>query len=186
MTHSNVKPPVVIIGAGIVGVSTAIWLQRAGIDTILIDREGPAAGTSYGNAGVLASASVVPVTVPGLITKAPGMLLDKNQPLFLNWSYLPTLLPWLSRYLSYCKPEKVNRIATALTPLLGDSLKDHQALAADTGAEKFITPAEYVYAYRDRDHFNADAFGWQLRKRHGFSWSEYEGDALKSFDPVLA
>ena len=43
-----------------------------------------------------------------------------------------------------------------------------------------------MYAYRDRDHFNADAFGWQLRKAHGFSWSEYEDDALKSFDPVLA
>lgn len=186
MINPEVKPPVVIIGAGIVGVSTAIWLQRAGINTLLVDREGPAAGTSYGNAGVLASASVVPVTVPGLIAKAPGMLLDKNQPLFLNWSYLPTLLPWLSRYLSYCKPEKVNRIATALTPLLGESLKDHQALADGTGAEKYITPAEYVYAYRDRDHFNADKFGWQVRKDHGFSWSEYEGDELKSFDSVLA
>ena len=84
------KPPdVVIIGAGIVGVSAAIWLQRAGINATLLDKGGPASGTSYGNAGVLAAASVVPVTVPGLIGKAPRMLLDKSQPLFLNWSYLP-------------------------------------------------------------------------------------------------
>ena len=81
------QPVVVIIGAGIVGVSTAIWLQRAGVNAILVDRGGPASGTSYGNAGVLAAAAVVPVTVPGLVAKAPGMLLDKNQPLFLNWSY---------------------------------------------------------------------------------------------------
>ncbi len=186
MTKSAVKPPVAIIGAGIVGVSTAIWLQRAGIATFLIDKEGPAAGTSYGNAGVLASASVVPVTVPGLIGKAPGMLLDKNQPLFLNWSYLPTLLPWLARYLSYCKPEKVNRIATALSPLLSNSLQDHQLLAAGTDAAKYINPCDYVYAYKDRKHFDSDAFGWQVRKEHGFNWTEYEGTDLKHFDPVLA
>ena len=71
--------PVVIIGAGIVGVSTAIWLQRKGIDVVLVDKGGPASGASYGNAGVLAAASVVPVTVPGLIGKAPKMLLDKSQ-----------------------------------------------------------------------------------------------------------
>ena len=58
---------VAIIGAGIVGVSTAVWLQRAGHSVTLIDSRGAAGGTSYGNAGVLASASIVPVTVPGLI-----------------------------------------------------------------------------------------------------------------------
>ncbi|MEM7258784.1 MAG: FAD-dependent oxidoreductase, partial [Pseudomonadota bacterium] len=106
MPEQSAPKPVAIIGAGIVGVSTAIWLQRAGINSILLDRGGPAAGTSFGNAGVLASASVVPVTVPGLIGKAPRMALDKQQPLFLNWSYLPQMLPWLARYLSHCKAEK--------------------------------------------------------------------------------
>ena len=76
---------IAIIGAGIVGVSTAIWLQRGGHKVILVDRAGPGEGTSYGNGGVLASCAVVPVTTPGLMKKAPKMLLDKNQPLFLRW-----------------------------------------------------------------------------------------------------
>ncbi|MEO1613704.1 MAG: FAD-dependent oxidoreductase, partial [Pseudomonadota bacterium] len=88
---------VAVIGAGIVGVSTAIHLRREGVDVTLIDREGPAAGTSYGNAGVLASCSMVPVTGPGLIAKAPKMLMDPMQPLFLRWGYLPRLLPWLTK-----------------------------------------------------------------------------------------
>ncbi len=62
---------VVIIGAGIVGVSTALWLQRDGFKVTLIDKSGPAEGTSYGNGGVLASCGVVPVTGPGLISAAP-------------------------------------------------------------------------------------------------------------------
>ena len=87
---------VAIIGAGIVGVSTAIWLQRGGHRVILIDRKGPGEGTSHGNGGVLATCSMVPVTGPGLIRKAPGMLMNPDQPLFLKWGYLPRLMPWLS------------------------------------------------------------------------------------------
>ena len=85
---------VIVAGAGIVGVSTAIWLQRFGYQVKLIDRAGPASGTSYGNAGVLASGSVIPVTTPGLISKSPRMLLDPNKPLFLKYSYLPRLVPF--------------------------------------------------------------------------------------------
>lgn len=186
MANSSTLPPVAVIGAGIVGVSTAIWLQRAGIDTILVDRTGPASGTSFGNAGVLASASVVPVTVPGLIGKAPRMLLDKTQPLFLNWSYLPQMLPWLSRYLSHCKPETVSRIAKALVPLLANSLEDHRALAEGTGAERYISEAEFVYVYKDRAHFESDHFGWQVRRHNGFTWTEYEGNAFHQHDPVFS
>ena len=91
---------VAVIGAGIVGVATAVWLQRDGFDVVLIDKAGPAEGTSYGNAGVLASCSIVPVTVPGLMMKAPGMVLDPMSPLFLKWGYVPRLMPWLMRYIS--------------------------------------------------------------------------------------
>ena len=62
---------VIVAGAGINGVSSAIWLQRAGHDVVLIDRAGPASGTSYGNAGVLAAGSIIPITTPGLLAKIP-------------------------------------------------------------------------------------------------------------------
>ena len=76
---------VLIAGAGIVGVSSAIWLQRAGCRVTIVDRTGPASGTSHGNAGVLAAGAVVPVTVPGLMRKAPSMLFTPSSPLFLRW-----------------------------------------------------------------------------------------------------
>jgi len=67
---SVTEKQIAVIGAGIVGVSTAIWLQRAGHRVTLIDREGPAAGASYGNAGLLASCAVVPQTIPKLDRKS--------------------------------------------------------------------------------------------------------------------
>ena len=129
---------VVVIGAGIVGVSTAIQLRREGIDVTLVDRTGPAAGTSYGNAGVLASCSMVPVTGPGLIGKAPKMLFDPMQPLFLKWGYLPKLAPWLVKYLSHANEADTRRIGSAVAGIVGDSLAEHQALAAGTGAEGYV------------------------------------------------
>ena len=177
---------VAVVGAGIVGVATAIWLQRAGHRVILIDRAEPGEGTSYGNGGVLASCSIVPVTVPGLLAKGPRMLFDPNQPLFLKWRYLPRLLPFLPRYLANCRADRVREIAAGLQLLIGDSLADHQALANGTPAEKWIVPSDYAFLYRDRAHFAGDSFGWDIRRRHGFSWDELEGDRLRAWDPVYS
>ena len=176
---------IAIIGAGIVGVSTAIWLQRDGHKVILIDGKGIGEGASYGNGGVLASCSIVPVTAPGLLRKAPAMLLDPGQPLFLKWSYLPKLAPWLIRYLGHANATDTKRIAAAMAPLVGDSLGEHQALSAGTGAEGWVKPDDYLFLYRDRAHFEGDAFGWSIRKAHGFKWEELEGSAFKSFDPAF-
>ncbi|OJJ10739.1 FAD-binding oxidoreductase [Alphaproteobacteria bacterium AO1-B] len=171
-----------IIGAGIIGVSTAIWMQREGHKVILIDKAGPGEGASHGNGGVLASCSMIPVTVPGLIRKAPRMLFSPNQPLFLKWSYLPKLLPWLAKYLGHANEKDVNRIAEAVHGIVGDSLAEHQALAEGTGAEHFIVPSDYLFLYRDRAHFEEDAFGWSIRAACGFQWEELEGEAVRAYD----
>lgn len=182
---SDTGKTVAVIGAGIVGVSTAIWLQRDGHKVILIDKAGPAEGTSYGNGGVLASCSIVPVTVPGLIGKAPRMLFDPDQPLFLRWGYLPRLMPWLVKYLGHANAKDTKRIAGALAPIVGDSVSHHLALAEGTGAEKWIVPSDYLYIYNNRAHFDGDAFGWGLRRDNGFEWTELEGEAFRAYDPVF-
>jgi D-amino-acid dehydrogenase len=181
-------PPrdVAVIGAGIVGVATALWLRRDGHAVTLIDRAPPGEGASYGNGGVLASVSVVPVTVPGLLAKAPGMLFDPGKPLFLKWGYLPRLLPWLARYLSHANAQDAERIAAAMFPIVGDSLADHQAISADTPAARYVAPSDYLYVYKDRAAFESDSFGWRLRAAHGFQWDELEGDAFRAYDPCFS
>jgi len=177
---------VAVIGAGIVGVATAVWLLRDGHEVILVDRQAPGEGASYGNAGVLASSSIVPVTAPGLLAKAPRMLLDPHEPVFVRWRYLPKLVPFLRRYLSPANAQDTRRIADALARLVPDSLAEHTALAQGTGAEAFIVPSDYVFAYRDRAHFEGDAFGWGIRKAHGFTWEVLEGEAARAYEPALA
>jgi D-amino-acid dehydrogenase len=184
--QSGAGKTVVVIGAGILGVSTAIWAQRAGHHVILVDREGPAAGASAGNAGLLASSAVVPVNTPDLWTKAPGMLLDPESPLFLRWSYLPRMIPWLAQFMAKATDKQARATARALYPIIGDSLADHQALAAGTGAERYIVPTDYLYMYKDRAAYQAGGYAWDIKTSLGFIPREVEGAELRALEPALS
>ncbi len=179
------KKHIIVVGAGIVGVSTAIWLQRSGCRVTLVDRKGPASGTSYGNGGVLASLGVVPVTVPGLLSKAPKMLFDPNQPLFMRWSYLPKLVPWLMRYLGHANDRDGDHTGQALTLLLQDSFQQHRALVKGTDAAKFLHECDYLYAYDNAQAAIADAYGWNIRYRNGYRWKELTGAEFAAYDPAF-
>lgn len=177
--------PTVVIGAGIVGVSAAIWLRRAGREVTLIDRGAPGMGTSYGNAGILANCSMVPVTTPGLILKGPKYALDPNFPLFMRWSYLPKMLPWLVKYLSHANDSDTRRIAKGLAPIVGDGVEQHEALSRGTRAAEWIVNGDYTFAYANRAAFEADSYVWELRRDAGFVPQMIEGSAAQDYEPNL-
>ena len=185
MTDVNSNQHIVVVGAGIVGVSAAIWLARAGRNVTLLDRLAPGEGTSHGNAGILAACAMVPVTVPGLISKAPGYLLDKNFPLFMRWSYLPRLAPWLKQYLGYANDTDTPRIAEGLTTIVADSVEQHQALAGNTAADSWLVPSDYQFAYVSKESFEADSYVWDLRRRAGFIPELVTGPAVHEKEPLL-
>ena len=175
----------VVVGAGIVGVATGIWLARSGVQVTLIDRLPPGEGTSHGNAGVLAACAMVPVTGPGLISKAPGLLLDKDSPLFMRWSYLPKIAPWLWRYLSYANDDDTQRISDQLSFIVGDSVEQHQDLAGNTEADRWLRPSDYQFAYRTLADYEADAYVWAIRQRHGFEPQILTGNVVREKEPAL-
>jgi len=184
MSSSKVQN-ILVVGAGIVGVSTAIWLQRAGHKVTLMDREGPAAGASYGNAGVIASGSLIPITAPGLLRKAPGMLFSPNQPLFLRWRYLPKLLPFLRHYLKHANVRSVERISDGLSDLLHDATDQHLALATGTSALNYLDNMDYLFGYSDKAAFDADKFSWDVRKRRNVDFEPMNAQTLADYDPAL-
>lgn len=178
---------IIIAGAGIVGVSTGIWLRRfSDAEVTIVDRLPPGEGTSHGNAGVLAACSMVPVTAPGLIRKAPRMLMNPDFPLFLRWAYFPKLLPWLMKYLSNANDSDTRRIAQGLTMIVGDTVDQHKSLVADTDAAHWVNDSDYSFAYANRAAFEADAYTWALRREAGFEPVIREGDAVRAFEPQLS
>ncbi len=176
---------VAVIGAGIVGVSTGIWLRRAGCEVTLVDRGTPGSGTSHGNAGILAACAMVPVTTPGLLRKAPGMLMNRDFPLFLRWPYLPRLLPWLRGYLAQANDADTRRIARDLAPIVADSVEQHKSLCVDLGLGHWVTDSDYCFAYRSRADFEAEAYVWELRRAAGFVPEIITGGAVCDYEPAL-
>ncbi|HAB39605.1 MAG TPA: FAD-dependent oxidoreductase [Rhodobacteraceae bacterium] len=176
---------ILVAGAGIVGISSAIWLQRAGHKVTVVDRKGPASGTSYGNAGVLAAGAIVPVTIPSLITKAPLMLFDKDSPLFLKWFYLPKLVSFLPKYMSFATNAHVDYYSQAMSTLLLDSAAQHRALALGTAAERFIYEDDYCFGYATKASFEADKYSWQKRDAVGVRYEVICGRKYADFDPIF-
>jgi D-amino-acid dehydrogenase len=76
--------PMIVIGAGIVGVMTALELQRRGEPVLLVDREGPAAGCSYGNGGAIGPNTCTPFAMPGILRKIPKWYLDPYGPVTVS------------------------------------------------------------------------------------------------------
>ncbi|MHA6325212.1 NAD(P)/FAD-dependent oxidoreductase [Roseivivax sp. CAU 1753] len=176
---------VVVIGAGIVGVSAAVWLRRYGAEVVLVDRAAPGAGASAGNAGVLAVSAVRPSMDAAALRAAPGMLLDRDAPLFLRWAYLPRLLPWLLRAARHLGASEVARITDALSPLLSDAVEAHAALARGTHAARFLRRSDYVYAFRDARAYAAAASGLAVKAAAGFAHERLSGAEVQAYDSAL-
>ena len=181
---SGNRQKIIVVGAGIAGVSTALWLQRLGQNNVtLIDRGEPGEGTSFGNAGVLASCSIAPVTTPKMIPKIPGYLLDPDFPLYVIWQKLPFLIPFMVRYLLHANDKDTRRISHGLTQIVADAVVQHKELAQGTRAEQWLQDSKYIFAYPSRKAFENDGYVWSLRTAAGFEPDLIEGHDIKEILP---
>ncbi len=171
---------VAVVGAGAVGVCCAIALARQGHRVTLID-PGPPGGAqaaSHGNGGWISPASVVPMSLPGLWTRIPGLLADVDGPLTIRARALPELLPWLWRFLrAGSRIEAVEATSATLAVLLRDAPDRHTRLADEAGAGSLIHRAGLLYAYPSDDAWRADGLGWRLRQQQGVAWNRWTRDA---------
>lgn len=177
---------IVVIGAGICGLSAAIWLRRAGHGVTLIDRDHPGAGASYGNAGLLAQWAVVPVNTPGLPLSALKYLASPGAPFRLSWRDLPVLAPWLLRFLGNATTARADHMIENIAHLVTDSVAQHHAMTRGTRAEKWVTQSDFAYAYGSRAGFEADRKSWDYKRRMGFAPELIEGPAVQEHDPALS
>src|SRR5690606_1839792 len=158
---------VTVIGAGIIGMCVADYLQRLGASVTVLDPIEPGRSCSFGNAGALSPGSCVPVAMPGVLKQVPKWLTDPSAPLVLRWSYLPWALPWLTRFLRASSKKQVERSASALSALLRPVFENYAPLLEEANAADLIRRQGQLYVYETEAAYRGDAFGWELRRRHG-------------------
>lgn len=180
------NPPVVVIGAGIIGVCSAAYLQRSGHDVLILDPRGAGEATSYGNAGCLNGSSVVPIGMPGTIRQVPSWLMDPLGPLAIRWPYLPSIAPWLWRFWRASGPAQVQEIANALRPLLRDSLANFAPLVKDAGIAHLVHRVGHLVAYSTEAGYAKDAAAMRLRESTGVQIEVLDREALRELEPDLS
>ncbi len=180
---------VVIIGAGIVGVSAAFQCLKSGLRVTLVDpgQPGEAHAASFGNAGWLSSHSILPPAYPGVWKQVPKWLLDPLGPLTVRWRYLPRALPWLKDYLaSAWTYEQLKRTSIALRALLRDAAVLHREVATEIGMGDLIHVREVLHAYQSKSDYLADSRGWDLRREAGITWQTFDANDMRTLEPHLS
>ncbi len=183
---SEVKQPIVVVGAGIVGVCCALYLLRDGHRVILMDRGEPGEGASFGNGSIITEEAVVPVQTPGLVRKVPAMLLDPLGPLAIRWRYLPKLAPWLIEFIKASSPERVEGISKALKALLSGARAAYDPLAEASRIQDMICRSGWLSVYETQGGFGAYEPMLELQRRRGVEFEVLPSEEIRQLEPSLA
>lgn len=163
---SNETYDVAVIGAGIVGVSTALHLLMRGKKVVLIDRRGAGEETSYGNAGFIETSLVLPYAFPKL-SRIPNILLDRDTMARVRYRDLPRTLPWVLKFFLESFPERRRENGRLMRPLVEPSLEEHKALMRSTSAENYLRTTGRVALYHTEASFAAGAVERETAKEMG-------------------
>lgn len=180
------NPRIAVVGAGVVGCCIALALRRRGADVTLIDRGEPGQGCSFGNSGAISPGSVAPLAMPGILSSVPGMLLDRDGPLYLPWSYLPRALPWLGLFVASARPERVAVSAKRLAALHAGAIERHRELTRELGVPELFLQRGHLHLYPDDAALAKDAGGWRLREEHGWQIERLDRAGIEALEPNIA
>lgn len=178
-------PDVIVIGAGVVGLSIAAAALDRGLSVTVIDREGPAAGASAGNAGAFAFTDILPLASPGILRKAPRWLLDPLGPLTVPPRYALRIAPWMLRFGRACAPDRVARSIVAQTALMDLSRAELDGFLALTGTTGMLRRDGNLQVYESQAEFDAGLPGWDARARHGIEFRHMDADEMAELQPGL-
>ena len=178
---------VLVIGAGIVGVATALRLRLEGRDVLLVDRECVAAQASRVNAGALAFSDILPLASPGILRKAPRWLLDPLGPLAIRPSYLPQLAPWLIRFWRASWRDRMEASTAAQAAMMDLSAAETPLMLAGAGAADMLRSDGVLHLYESEAELRASQPGWNARADHGIAFTHlHDPQAIAELQPGLS
>ena len=186
MRTSDKTGPVTILGAGIVGICTALSLLERGVPVTLIDRGAPGQATSYGNAGVVSPWSFIPQSLPGMWRNIPKLMLGHGQPLSIHPKYAFKILPWGLRFLRQGTADRVNAASAAMANLCGPSIDLFRKHLTGTGHEGLLVDSMYLQLFRDDSKPALDAIDCRIRAEKGAEMSLVGQDELLRLEPAVS
>jgi glycine/D-amino acid oxidase-like deaminating enzyme len=175
---------VIVLGAGIVGVSAAYAVRQRGLSVILVDRREPGSETSYGNAGILSSGSILPLNKPSLWGALPAYLTNRHAALRWDPAWAVRNIGWLVRFLANATPSHTKPRATALHGLLQASLKLHREWLVKADAAQRIRETGWLKAWRS-DAVGAARDEQAFLAEYGIASELLDRQAISALEPNI-
>ncbi len=140
-----------IVGAGIQGISNALFLQKKGFDVTIFDRDDPGSPVaSYGNAGHFSPYACVLMNRPDILLDVPAMLLSSTGPLALKWNYVPKMMPWLLQFIKNCTKKKMMHTAKNMHQILDLALSAYDELFENIDLNGLVEKKGILYIWNNR------------------------------------
>ncbi|MCH8465069.1 MAG: FAD-binding oxidoreductase [Roseinatronobacter sp.] len=177
---------VLVVGAGVIGLSVALAAQARGLSVRVIERAGPAAGASAGNAGAFAFSDILPLAAPRILRQAPFWLADPLGPLSIPPAYALKIAPWLWRFWKASFPGQVAASTQALIALMRHSQATLSPFLAREGLSHMVRRKGQLQLYEGAREYRASLPGWQLRAENGIAFEPVEGAAIAEIQPGIA
>lgn len=177
---------IVVVGAGIIGMTIAERLQHDNKQVLMIDRLMPGEGCSKGNAGHFGTDIVLPLANFKTILALPRLLMDPLGPLTISWSYLPRMLPWMLRFVWAAMPHKAAATSRALTALNRPSIERYQDLLQRTGLTHLMTQRGALTVYESEENIRKEKATLKVLRNYGVSIEELGGDQIREMEPAVS
>jgi len=147
----EIKLKIGIVGAGIQGVSNALFLQKKGFNVTIFDRDEPGSpAASYGNAGHFSPYASVPINRPDVLTDVPAMLLSSTGPLALKWNYVPKMIPWFLQFIRNCTTKRMMHTAKNMHQILDLALPAYDELFDEIDIGGLVEKKGILYIWNDQ------------------------------------
>ncbi len=177
---------VVVLGAGIVGLATALKIQEKGRSVALVDRAGAGEATSFGNAGIIERASIYPYAFPRRIPDLVRYALNGTPEAHYHLRFLPVIAPWLARYWWHSSAQRHEQAMRAALPLIERSLAEHEPLIAAAGAEGLVRRSGWIKLFRDEGRLDRAVAETRRLAGFGLSLDIVDGAGMRALEPNLA
>lgn len=177
---------IAIIGAGIIGASTALALQQDGHRVTLLDRQEPCAGASFGNAGLIVNGSCVPTAMPGIVLDGLRMLGQPLSALSVRPAYFAKILPWLLRFAAESRRSKVARNARHLHALTDRAIDSWRQLTKNTQLGGLLESGGWIKVYESERSFAATKNARLLMDDNGTPYDILTAADIHDLEPRLA
>jgi D-amino-acid dehydrogenase len=175
-----------VLGAGIVGTSIALHLAKRGLSVALIDRRGPGEGTSYGNAGIIEGNTIFPAAFPARFAELARIALKRSPIANYHLAYLPRVAPWLAAFRAASQPQRLSETAERMRPLFARAVAEHEELATEAGAARYLSRSGWLKLYRTDAAFAALAPEFELAARFGIGNVPLDPAGAQALEPALA